>query len=282
MMKTTVSSPTNEVTISDQGPAVLIGERINPTGKKKLSAALQAGELELLRELARSQVEAGADILDVNVGASGVDEVAILPEAVQIVMQSVDVPLSIDTDDPEALAAALKVYRGKAIINSVNGQEDRLERVLPLAKQYGAAVIGLTMDAEGIPQDAERRVAIAGKILERAAGLGIPTEDIIIDGLALTVAADSKAAWVTLETIRRVHDTFGVNQTLGASNVSFGLPERDVLNWAFLAMAIAAGVTCPVVNVKRARPAVLAVDLLLGRDEYAMRYIKAYRQRQQA
>jgi len=282
MMKTTVSSATSEVTISDQGPAVLIGERINPTGKKKLSAALQAGELELLRELARSQVEAGADILDVNVGASGVDEVAILPEAVQIVMQSVDVPLSIDTDDPEALAAALKVYRGKAIINSVNGQEDRLERVLPLAKQYGAAVIGLTMDAEGIPQDAERRVAIAGKILERAAGLGIPTEDIIIDGLALTVAADSKAAWVTLETIRRVHDTFGVNQTLGASNVSFGLPERDVLNWAFLAMAIAAGVTCPVVNVKRARPAVLAVDLLLGRDEYAMRYIKAYRQRQQA
>ena len=281
-MKTTVSSAIHEVTISDQGPAVLIGERINPTGKKKLSAALQAGELELLRELASSQVEAGADILDVNVGASGVDEVAILPEAVQIVMQSVDVPLSIDTDDPDALAAALKVYRGKAIINSVNGQEDRLERVLPLAKQYGAAVIGLTMDAEGIPQDAERRVAIAGKILERAAGLGIPTEDIIIDGLALTVAADSKAAWVTLETIRRVHDTFGVNQTLGASNVSFGLPERDVLNWAFLAMAIAAGVTCPVVNVKRARPAVLAVDLLLGRDEYAMRYIKAYRQRQQA
>ncbi len=279
-MKTTVSSATNEVTINDQGPTVLIGERINPTGKKKLSAALQAGELESLRELARSQVEAGADILDVNVGASGVDEVAILPQAVQMVMQSVDVPLSIDTDNPQALAAALEVYRGKAIINSVNGQQDRLERVLPLAKQYGAAVIGLTMDDEGIPQDAERRVAIAGKILERAAGMGIPAEDVIIDGLALTVGADSKAAWVTLETIRRVHDTFGVNQTLGASNVSFGLPERDVLNWAFLAMAIAAGVTCPVVNVKQARSAVLAVDLLLGRDEYAMRYIKAYRQRQ--
>ncbi len=281
-MKTTVSSTTNKVTISDQGPTVLIGERINPTGKKQLSAALQAGELESLRELASSQVKAGADILDVNVGASGVDEVAILPEAVQVVMQSVDVPLSIDTDDPEALGAALEVYRGKAIINSVNGQQDRLERLLPLAKQYGAAVIGLTMDDEGIPQDAERRVAIAGKILERAAALGIPAEDIIIDGLALTVGADSKAAWVTLETIRRVHDTFGINQTLGASNVSFGLPERDVLNWAFLAMAIAAGVTCPVVNVKQARSAVLAVDLLLGRDEYAMRYIKAYRQRKKA
>jgi 5-methyltetrahydrofolate--homocysteine methyltransferase len=281
-MKTIVSSATNEVIIGDQGPTVLIGERINPTGKKKLSAALQAGELELLRELASSQVEAGADILDVNVGASGVDEVAILPQAVQMVMQSVDVPLSIDTDNPEALAAALEVYQGKAIINSVNGQEDRLQRVLPLVKQCGAAVIGLTMDDEGIPQDAERRVAIAGKILERAAALGIPAEDIIIDGLALTVGADSKAAWVTLDTVRRVHETFGVNQTLGASNVSFGLPERDALNWAFLAMAIAAGVTCPVVNVKRARSAVLAVDLLLGRDEYAMRYIKAYRQRQQA
>jgi 5-methyltetrahydrofolate--homocysteine methyltransferase len=281
-MKTIVSSATNEVIIGDQRPTVLIGERINPTGKKKLSAALQAGELELLRELASSQVEAGADILDVNVGASGVDEVAILPQAVQMVMQSVDVPLSIDTDNPEALAAALEVYQGKAIINSVNGQEDRLQRVLPLVKQCGAAVIGLTMDDEGIPQDAERRVAIAGKILERAAALGIPAEDIIIDGLALTVGADSKAAWVTLDTVRRVHETFGVNQTLGASNVSFGLPERDALNWAFLAMAIAAGVTCPVVNVKRARSAVLAVDLLLGRDEYAMRYIKAYRQRQQA
>jgi 5-methyltetrahydrofolate--homocysteine methyltransferase len=281
-MKTIVSSATNEVIIGDQRPTVLIGERINPTGKKKLSAALQEGELELLRELASSQVEAGADILDVNVGASGVDEVAILPQAVQMVMQSVDVPLSIDTDNPEALAAALEVYQGKAIINSVNGQEDRLQRVLPLVKQCGAAVIGLTMDDEGIPQDAERRVAIAGKILERAAALGIPAEDIIIDGLALTVGADSKAAWVTLDTVRRVHETFGVNQTLGASNVSFGLPERDALNWAFLAMAIAAGVTCPVVNVKRARSAVLAVDLLLGRDEYAMRYIKAYRQRQQA
>jgi len=269
------------VLIGPAAPTVLIGERINPTGKKKLSAALRAGDLELLRQLAISQVQAGADILDVNVGASGVDEVALLPKAVQAVMQAVDVPLCIDSDNPEALAAALKVYRGKPIINSVNGQEQRLERILPLVKEHGAAVIGLTMDDEGIPKDADQRVAIAGKIIERAQKLGIPPQDIIIDALALTVGADTAAGRVTLEAVRQVREKFGVNQTLGASNVSFDLPERDVINWAFLAMVIAAGVTCPVVHVKKVRPAILAVDLLLGRDEYAMRYIKAYRQRQQ-
>jgi 5-methyltetrahydrofolate--homocysteine methyltransferase len=280
-MNTRVSSATKEVLITYDGPTTLIGERINPTGKKRLSAALQAGDMELVRQLAISQVEAGADILDVNVGATGVDEVSLLPQAVQVVMQTVDVPLCIDSDNPKALAAALKVYQGKPVVNSVNSQEKRLNEVLPLVKEYGAAVIGLAMDDQGIPTEVDRRLAIAGTIIARAEALGIPREDIIIDCLAMTIATDDQAGLATLEAVRRVKAEFGVNQTLGASNISFGLPDRNLLNDAFLAQAISAGVTCPVVNAARVRPAILATDLLLGRDEYAMRYIKAYRQRQQ-
>jgi len=280
-MQTTVSSATKEVIIAADKPTVLIGERINPTGKKRLAAALEAGDMDLVRKEALAQVQAGADILDINVGTPGVDEVALLPQAVQAVMETVDVPLCLDSDNSQAIEAALKVYKGKPIINSVNGQEERLKQILPLVKEYGAAVIGLTMDDEGIPQDVERRVAIAHKIIEQAEALGIPREDIIIDCLCLTIATDSRAGSVTLEAVRRVKAELGVNQTLGASNISFGLPDRTVLNSAFLALAIAAGVTCPVVDVAKVRPAALATDLLLGRDEYAQRYIKAYRQRQQ-
>jgi 5-methyltetrahydrofolate--homocysteine methyltransferase len=279
-METRVTSAKKEVVIGDERPTVLIGERINPSGKKRLAAALQAGDLELVRQEAIAQVQAGADVLDVNVGLAGLDEAALLPQAVQVVMETVDVPLCLDSHDPKALAAALRVYRGKAIVNSVNGQETALNEVLPLVKEYGAAVIGLTMDDEGIPQSAERRVAIAHRIVERAAALGIPREDIIMDCLALTIGTDGLAARVTLETIRRVKAELGINQTLGASNISFGLPDRDILNGAFLALAIAAGVTCPTVDVARVRSAVLATDLLLGRDEYARRYLRAFRQRQ--
>lgn len=279
-METWVSSTAQKVIISYAKPTVLIGERINPTGKKKLTAALLTGDLDLVRQMAISQAKAGADILDVNVGASGVDEVELLPKAVQAVTEIADVPLCIDSDNPEALAAALRVYQGKPIINSVNGQQGRLDAVLPLVKDYGAAVIGLTMDDDGIPQDADRRVAIAARIMERAAKMGIPSEDIIIDCLALTVGADASAATVTLDAVQRVHDEFAVNQTLGASNVSYGLPDRDVINWAFLSLVIRAGVTCPMVHVSKVRAAILATDLLLGRDAYAMRYIRAYRQRQ--
>jgi 5-methyltetrahydrofolate--homocysteine methyltransferase len=279
-METWVSSTAQKVIISYAKPTVLIGERINPTGKKKLTAALLTGDLDLVRQMAISQAKAGADILDVNVGASGVDEVELLPKAVQAVTEIADVPLCIDSDNAEALAAALRVYQGKPIINSVNGQQGRLDAVLPLVKDYGAAVIGLTMDDDGIPQDADRRVAIAARIMERATKMGIPSEDIIIDCLALTVGADASAATVTLDAVQRVHDEFGVNQTLGASNVSYGLPDRDVINWAFLSLVIRAGVTCPMVHVSKVRAAILATDLLLGRDAYAMRYIRAYRQRQ--
>jgi len=280
-LQTIVSSATREVIIADDRPVVLIGERINPTGRKKLAASLQAGDMTVVRREAQAQVNAGADILDVNVGGTGADETTLLPRAVQTVIEAVGVPLSLDSENPAALEAALKIYQGKPIINSVNGQERSLNEILPLVKQYRTAVIALTMDDEGIPTNPDRRLAIARKIVDRAETLGIPHEDIIVDCLVLTIATDSNAGLTTLEAVRKVKAELGVNQTLGASNVSFGLPDRDVLNSAFLIMAIAAGVTCPCVNVTRVRPSVLATDLLLGRDNYALRYIKAYRQRQQ-
>ncbi|MBA7664849.1 5-methyltetrahydrofolate:corrinoid/iron-sulfur protein co-methyltransferase [subsurface metagenome] len=279
-METRVSSLNKEVIIGHDRPTVLIGERINPTGKKKLAAALQAGDLELVCHEALAQVKAGADILDVNVGSSNVDEVSLLPQVVQAVMDTVDAPLCLDSTNPQALEAALKTYRGKPIVNSVNGEEHSLEKILPLIKKYEAAIIGLTMDDEGIPNSPERRVAIAHKIVERAEAWGIPRQDVIIDCLAMTVGADSRAGLVVIEAIRRVKAELGVNQTLGASNISFGMPDRNLLTSYFLAIAIAAGVTCPIVDVARVRPAILATDLVLGRDDYAQRYIKAYRQRQ--
>jgi 5-methyltetrahydrofolate--homocysteine methyltransferase len=194
------------------------------------------------------------------------------------------VPVCIDSANVEALRAALAVHRelapeGKPLINSVNGEEARLKAVLPLVAEYGAAVIGLAMDDEGIPPTSERRLAVARKIVERAEALGIARQDLVIDCLALTVGADSQAGLVCLGAIRMVREELGVNMTLGASNMSFGLPEREVINRAFLAMAIQNGVNCPIVDAAKVRPAILAADLLLGRDEYAMRYIKGYKQR---
>ena len=283
-METILKSAKKTVVISPERPTVLIGERINPTGRKRLAAALGEGSMEVVRQEAEAQVAAGAEVLDVNVGAAGVDEVALLPQAVRMVMETVDTPVCIDSPDIEALQAALAVYKelapeGKPLINSVNGEEERLEKVLPLVAEYGAAVIGLTMDDDGIPAESARRLAIARKIVERAGALGIPPEDILIDCLALTVGADSQAGVVSLEAMRMVREELGLNMTLGASNVSFGLPEREVINWAFLAMAIQNGLNCPIVNAAKVRPAILAADLLLGRDDYAMRYIKAYKKR---
>jgi len=278
-METRVSTATKEVVITDNQPTVLIGERINPTGKKKLSAALKAGNLEIISQEARAQVQARADILDINVSLFGVDEVTLLPRAVQAVMDTVDVPLCLDSANPQALAAALKVYKGKPLINSVTGEEHSLEKVLPLVKEYGAAVIGLVQDDEGIPNNPERRLAIAHKIVDRAQAVGIPRHDIIIDCLAFSVGADTSSGLVTIDTVRRVKAELGVNLTLGASNVSFGLPDRNLVNSAFMAMAIAAGINCLIVDVARVRPIVLAADLVLGRDKHARRYIEAYRQR---
>jgi len=278
-METRVSSPTKEVIIGDDQPTVLIGERINPAGKKKLTEALKAGNLEIVRREALAQVQAGADILDVSVGTFGVDEVTLLPRAVQTVIDTVDIPLCLDSAVPEALEAALKVYKGKALINSVTGEEHSLAKVLPLVKKYGAAVIGLVQDEKGIPKDSERRVAVAHKVVERAEAAGIAREDIIIDCLAFAVGADPGSGPAVIEAIRKIKAELGVNLTLGASNVSFGLPDRNLLNNAFVVMAVAAGVTCLIVDVAKVRPAVLATDLILGRDKRARRYIKAYRQR---
>jgi len=279
-METRVSSPTKEVIIGDDQPTVLIGERINPAGKKKLQEALKAGDLEIVRREALAQAEAGADILDVNVGTFGVDEVTLLPQAVKAVMETVDIPLCLDSAKPEALAATLKVYKGKPLINSVTGEEHSLARVLPLVKEYGAAVIGLVQDDEGIPKNAERRISIARKIVARAEAAGIPRKDVIIDCLVFAVGADTSSGPAVIEAIRRIKQELGVNMTLGASNISFGLPDRDLLNNAFVAMAIAAGVTCLITDVAKVRPAVVAADLILGRDKHARRYIQMYKQRQ--
>ena len=281
-METKVSSESKEVAIGTDRPTVLIGERINPTGRKKLAAALEAHDLDLVRTEAISQVASGADLLDVNVVTPGVDEVEMLPRVVKAVMEEVDVPLSLDSENPAALAAALEVYTGKPLVNSVNGQERSLKEILPLVQRYGAAVVALTVDDEGIPTDTDRRVASARRIVQEATSIGIPLEDIIVDSLVTTVATDSNAGVVTLETVRRIHAELGVNQTMGASNISFGQPERDVLNRAFLSLAIAAGVTCPYVNVERVRPCVLATDLILGRDGFSRRYLTSYRQRMAA
>jgi len=283
-METVLKSAKTTVTISPDRSTVFIGERINPTGKKRLAAALTEGDLSIVRMEAEEQVEAGADVLDVNVGAAGVDEVDLLPKAVRLVMETVDVPICIDSADAKALRAALAVHRelapeGKPLINSVNGEEARLEAVLPLVAQYKAAVIGLAMDDDGISSDPNKRFEIASKIVKRAEAMSIPREDIVIDCLALTVGADSQAAVITLEAMNMVREGLGVNLTLGASNVSFGLPDREVVNWAFLAMAIQSGLNCPIVDTAKVRPAILAADLLLGRDDYAMRYIKAYKKR---
>lgn len=279
-METKVSSAKTDITISDSGPTILIGERINPTGKKKLAEALKAGDFEVVRQEAIAQVEAGANILDVNVVTPGVDEISVLPKAIETIMAAVEVPLCIDINNPAALKEALKVYDGKPIVNSVSGEEKSLNEILPLIKEYGTAVIGLTLDDAGIPKEAEKRLEIAVKIVERAESLGISRENIIIDCLALALGADDRSGLVTLESIRKVRTELGVNQTLGASNISFGLPDRPLINKAFLSLAIEAGMTCPTVDAAKVGPAILATDLILGRDRFSQRYMKAYRQRQ--
>jgi 5-methyltetrahydrofolate--homocysteine methyltransferase len=279
-METKVSSGKKEVVVSGSGPTLLIGERINPTGKKKLAEALKTGDFEVVRREAITQVEAGADILDVNVVIPEADEVSLLPKVMETIMGVVDVPLCIDINNPAALKEALKVYEGKAIVNSVSGEEKSLNEILPLVKEYGAAVIGLTLDDAGIPKTPEKRLEIAHKIIERAESMGIPREDIIIDCLCLSLGSDDQAGLGTLEAIRRVRDELGVNQTLGASNISFGLPDRPAVNKAFLSLAIQAGVTCPTVDAAKVKQTILATDLILGRDRYSQRYIQDYRKRQ--
>jgi 5-methyltetrahydrofolate--homocysteine methyltransferase len=280
-LTTIIASKTTSVEICRGKPTVIIGERINPTGRKKVLAALEAGDFDIVRTDALSQVEAGARVLDVNAGVPGADEPALLQQVIRTVMEVTDVPLCIDTADPSALEAALSIYEGKALVNSVNGEEKSLQSVLPLVKEYDAAVIGLCMDDDGIPTAPEARLQAAAKIIERAASLGISAEDVVIDPLAMTMGADHTAGRTVLKTIELVVKEFGVNITMGASNVSFGLPDRKFVNAAFIAMAIHAGLTCPITNplVPEVAIAVLGADLSMGRDEYSMKWIKAFRQR---
>ncbi|MFP3898056.1 MAG: dihydropteroate synthase [Dehalococcoidia bacterium] len=278
-METRVSSAGKEVVIADNRPTVLIGERINPTGKKKLAEALKAGDLDIVREEALAQAQAGADIIDVNVGVSGIDETVLLPKAVQAVMEAVDIPLCLDSSSTDALEAALKVYKGKALVNSVTGEQHSLKKMLPLIKEHGAAVIGLVQDDDGIPRAVEGRVRAARKIVEAVEAAGIPREDLVIDCLAFAVGAEPDSGVVVIEAIRRIKAELGVNMTMGASNVSFGLPDRELINNAFVVMAATAGVTCLIVDVAKVRPIILAADLVLGRDRRGRRYIEGYRQR---
>jgi 5-methyltetrahydrofolate--homocysteine methyltransferase len=279
-MHTRVSSEHQEVIIGPDRPVVIIGERINPTGRKKLAEALERGDMAFVQEDALRQVRAGAHILDVNVGISGADESALMIEALQAVREVVQVPLCIDSADPKVLAAGLEAYPGKALVNSVNGEEAKLKEVLPLVAEYKAAVVALTMDDRGIPTDVHTRLAIAEKIVDEAARLGIPAEDVVVDPLAMSVASDDQAGAGALAALSQIRDKLGVNQTIGASNISYGLPERREVNGVFLAMAVLNGLTCPITDPSLwpIRRTLLLTDLFLGKDEFAMNYITAYRE----
>jgi 5-methyltetrahydrofolate--homocysteine methyltransferase len=278
-LETILKSKKETVTIGPDRPLVIIGERINPTGRKKLAKALEDKNLKLVQEEAIKQVQEGAHVLDVNVGISGIDEPSLLKEAIQAVQEATEVPLCIDSALPKALEAGLQVYEGKALVNSVNGEERKLKDVLPVVKQYGAAVIGLSMDDEGIPKDAHKRLEIARKIVEEAQKIGIPANDVVIDPLAMAISTDQGAALETLKTLRLIRDHLGVNQTLGVSNISFGLPERHAINGIFLALAALSGLTCPIVDptLWEMRRSVLIADLLLAKDEYCMKFISVFR-----
>jgi 5-methyltetrahydrofolate--homocysteine methyltransferase len=275
-MQTILRGKTTQVVIDTNGPVVIIGECINPTRRKRLVSTLQEGNFDYVLELAEIQIKAGAEVLDVNVGFPGVDDVRLLPETVHAIMDKFDIPLCLDSPNPKAIEAALKVASGKCLINSVNGEEKSMNALLPIAKEYGAAIIGLTMDDDGITHDPEKRLTIAGKILERALKLGIKMEDVIIDPLAMAISADPQACIVTLETIKLVRQKLGLNITMGASNISFGLPNREVLNSAFMTLSIINGLTCPIANPEKITATVRATDLILGRDDYAVRFVEHF------
>ena len=263
---------------------MIIGERINPTGRKVLAAEMKDGVMDRVRADAQAQVTAGAHMLDVNAGIPAIDEPALLVKAIEAVMDVTDAPICIDSSIIEALEAGLSAYQGKALVNSVTAEEDRMERILPLVKKHGAAVIGMANDENGISMVPRERLELARRIVERAADHGIPQEDVIIDPIAMTVAADPTCGLITLETMRLIRDELGNNMTCGASNVSFGLPDRPTVNAAFLPLAMNSGLTCAITNPlePQVRRAILAGDLLLGHDEYAMRWIASFRAEQKA
>lgn len=282
-METVITSPTKEVIIGPKRPFVIIGERINPTGRKSLGREMAAGNFDRVRKDAIAQVEAGAHMLDVNAGIPMADEPAVMAEAIQIVQSVVDVPIAIDSSVVAALASGLEAYQGKALVNSVTGETERLESVLPLVAEHGAAVIGIANDETGISHDINVRFDVAKTIVERAESYGIPREDVVIDPLAMPAGAVAAAGATFIDLVRRIRDELGVNTTCGASNVSFGLPGRPSLNAAFLAMIIGAGMTSAITNPLETEmmKAILGSDALLGHDENCQAWI-SYHKKQNA
>jgi 5-methyltetrahydrofolate--homocysteine methyltransferase len=278
--RTVLSSATREVVIGFDQPFVIIGERINPTGRKLLAEEMKAGDFSRVERDALAQVEAGAHMLDVNAGIPLADEPAILAKAVRLVQSLVNVPLSIDSSIVDALEAGLSAYQGKPLVNSVTGEEERLERVLPLVKKHGAAVVAISNDDTGISEDPDVRFEVARRIVERAADHGIPREDIVVDPLVMPIGAMATAGRQVFRLVRRLHDELKVNTTCGASNVSFGLPNREGINGAFLPMAIASGLTSAITNplLPEVKRAVMAADVLMGNDRDAARWIRAHRE----
>jgi 5-methyltetrahydrofolate--homocysteine methyltransferase len=278
-METIVRSPSRAVHIGPDRPFVIIGERINPTNRARLAAEMAAGDFSRVRAEAIAQVQAGAQVLDVNAGVPLADEPAILAEAIRVIQEAVDVPLCIDSSVVKALEAGLAAYQGKALVNSVTGESDRLDVVLPLVKKYGAAVIGVANDETGISEDPQVRFAVAQKIVARAESLGITREDVIIDPLAMPIGAVTAAGVSLFALVRRLREGLGVNTVCGASNISFGLPDRVTLNGAFLAMAISAGMTCAITNPLEdsLRKLVLAADVMMAHDENCATWLAAQR-----
>ena len=280
MTETVVSSATREVVIGFDRPFVIIGERINPTGRKLLAAEMSAGDFSRVEADARAQVQAGAHMLDVNAGIPLADEPAILAKAIQLVQSITDVPLSIDSSIVAALEAGLAVYKGKALVNSVTGEEERMEAVLPLIKKYGAAVVAISNDETGISEDPDVRFAVAKRIVERAADHGIPVSDIVVDPLVMPIGAINQGGVQVMRLLRRLQGELKVNTTCGASNISFGLPNRDGINSAFLTMAIASGLTSAITNpmhVDTVR-ACLGADVMMGHDPDCARWINRFRE----
>ena len=280
MSRTVLSSATKNVVIGFDEPFVVIGERINPTGRKLLAKEMKAGDFSRVEADAMAQVAAGAQVLDINAGIPLADEPALMAQAVKLVQSLTDVPLSIDSSVLEALESGLEAYQGKALLNSVTGEEERLERVLPLVRKHGAAVVAICNDDTGISTDIDVRFEVAKKIVERAADYGIPACDVVVDPLVMPVGAMADAGVSVFKLIRRLHTELKVNTTCGASNVSFGLPNRPGLNPTFLAMAIGAGMTSAITNPLEAAlmQAVRGVDVLMDHDLQCSNWIKAYRE----
>jgi 5-methyltetrahydrofolate--homocysteine methyltransferase len=276
---TVVSSANREVVIGFDRPFVMIGERINPTGRKLLAEEMKNGDFSRVEADAVAQVAAGAHMLDVNAGIPLADEPALLAKAVELVQSVVDVPLSIDSSIIEALEAGLSVYRGKALVNSVTGEHEVMERVLPLVKKHGAAVVAISNDETGISEDPDQRFLIAKRIVQRAADHGIPAHDVVVDPLVMPIGAMATAGQQVFRLVRRLRDELGVNTTCGASNVSFGLPARNHITGTFLAMAIGAGLTSAIMNPlhPEVKSMIMAADVLAGHDQHCAAWIRAYR-----